>query len=413
MIKEIKVPQAGQTTDEVVVLEWKVKAGDRVKRGDVLVDLETDKAVLQVESYAEGIILDLLAKEGERIDGGALLALVGDEKDKAEYRPGGKAAPENTGPLPGSPAQSRDEEYMPIMKRSGLKADQADKITGKDTIPRAMPNAKRRADELGIEIMDVPANGGRIINRHDVEAFAAAEKPGAKKAGENSAGAYQVFPMTRMRQAIGRRMLESAQTIPVFHASVEIEMTEAIKIRGKAKQYWETAISFNDIIVKVISAVSMELPLLRSRFEENEIRIYGHAHIGIAVSLDDGLIVPVIRNAEQYSLRELAKTSKALIEKARKGELQNDEMGTGNMTVSNLGMYGISRFDAIINSPECCIFAVGAIIPKPVLKESAWTPVPFMSLTASFDHRIIDGAYGAEALRRIKQRLEDPCLLII
>lgn len=421
MIKEIKMPSAGQTTDEVVICRWLVAKGDKVQRGDLLLEVETDKATLSIESFAKGVVIDLLVKEGDSVDAGCVLALVGDESDLAAYSAskGGAGAgsavdatvAEKTTQL------DDDDDFAPIMRD-----------TAQAGAAPAMPNAKKLAAEHKVDIAKVvPANGG-LVKRSDVRAYI--DALGAKAASEGSVEAnaqqdevrmeapvaevseYEVLALTTMRRKIGERMLRSVQTIPSFQLSVQIDMTESMKLKADIFARSGVKISYNDIFAKAIAVSAKEFPLLNARYENDEIRVYRHCNIGLAVALDTGLIVPVAKNVESLGLAQIAEANKAGVEKARAGSLLPSDMGCGSTTISNLGMHGIDHFTAIINPPECSIFALGNIVARPVWEAGVWKSVPMMEVTASYDHRVIDGSYGARILKSIKGLLESPALML-
>jgi len=417
MIKEIKMMSAGQTTDIATVAKWNVKKGDSVKRGDVLLEVETDKAVLPVESYTNGIIIDLKVKEGDVVGEGDVLVLIGDEKDLAEYEAAG-----NVESPPSSPSKSEqtsvDEEYVPIMNPAGGKG------VGEKSVPsasgiQAMPNAKKLAREHGMDLSTVVPSNGRFITRADVEAalssagISSPEKAGAgtiAQAGQT----YTVYPMSKMRQIIARRMTESVRNIPAFQLTISVETTALRSLRTQINErQGEVKVSYNDIIMKCIAQAAKSHPLINARFEEEEVRVYDGTHIGIAVAVDNGLVVPVVRHAERLGITEIAKESNRLIEDARKGRLAPDDMGCGSVTVSNLGMYGVEQFMAIVNPPESSILALGAINTVPVWGAEGWKPVEKMNITGSFDHRIMDGAYAAQFLQTLKSYLENPALMLM
>lgn len=421
MIKEIKMPSAGQTTDIATVAKWCVEKGDKVKRGDVLLEVETDKAVLPVESYTSGIIIDLKVKEGDVVGEGDVLVLIGDENDLAEYEAAGGAAP-----LAMSPPQQQqptreisvDEEYAPIMKSAGGKGT-AESSAPSSVGVQAMPNAKKLAREHGLKLSDIAPSNGRFITRADVKAALSAA--GISVTGTDGAKAalaagqtYTLAPMSKMRQIIARRMTESVQTIPAFQLTISVDMTALKALRTQMNETQdEVKVSYNDIIMKGIAQAAKSFPLINARFEEDEVRVNAGTHIGIAVAVDDGLVVPVVRHTERLGIAEIAKESRRLVEHARQGKLAPDDMGCGSITVSNLGMYGVEQFTAIINPPESSILAIGAINTVPAWGAKGWKPVERMSITGSFDHRIMDGAYGAAFLQTLKALLETPALMLM
>ena len=410
--QDIKMPAAGQTTDEATIVKVNVKVGDTVKRGDELLEAETDKAILPVESFAAGQVLDVLVSEGDTVTAGTVLVVIGKAEDAAVYHRGGREAPApEAAPVQEAPAAPAErEEYLPIVKGQTPKAAPAPAPAAAGTVRLdlpAMPNAKMLARELGVDIGTVPASNGVFVKRQDVEQ--AAKAPKAAPAVEAE---YEVMPMTRMRTVIGRRMQESMQNIPAWQCTVSVDMRACMALRDTYKAKREVKLSYNDIMAKAIAEASRKFPLVRARYEENEVRIYKHTNVGLAVGLEGALVVPVVKEIDGKGLEEIAAAYKDVIQKARNNRLAPGEMGCGSITISNLGMYDVDHFIAIVNPPESCILAVGKIETQPVWDGAAFQPVPKMTITGSFDHRIIDGAYGAQFLRELKLLMENPALLL-
>lgn len=412
MIQEIKMPAAGQTTNKAVVYQICVKVGDTVKRGDVLLEAETDKAVLPVESYANGTVLAILVNEGDQVTAGSVLMAVGNPGEA--YAPAGEAA--GTAPTASpAPTVSVEEqgEYLPIIKgqRVTPTAPAASAETGRPDYP-AMPNAKLMAKGRGIDIRDVTAANGQFITRRDVEGYvpvAAAAMPAETAPTEAE---YEVLPMSRMRQIIGKRMKESLSEIPCWQCTTVIKMDACMALRDTYKEKKGVKLSYNDMMAKAIAVASRKFPLVNARYENGEVRVYRHTNVGLAVALDGALVVPVVRNIDGKGLAEIAADYKAQIAKARDNKLLPEDMGCGSITISNLGMYDVEQFIAIDNPPESCILAVGSIKVKPEWDGEKFVPANMMAVTGSFDHRIIDGAYGAQFLQELKTLMEDPALML-
>lgn len=417
--QEIKMPAAGQTTDEATIVKVNVKVGDTVKRGDELLEAETDKAILPVESFAAGQVLDVLVSEGDTVTAGTVLVVIGKAEDAAEYHRGGREAPApEAAPVQETPAVPEErEEYLPIVKGQPPKATPAAPALAAVSAPRldlpAMPNAKMLAKELGVDIGTVPASNGVFVKRQDVEQAAKAPKAAPAAAAVSIQEAkYEVMPMTRIRTVIGRRMQESMQNIPAWQCTVSVDMRACMALRDTYKAKREVKLSYNDIMAKAIAEASRKFPLVRARYEEGEVRIYKHTNVGLAVGLEGALVVPVVKEIDGKGLEEIAAAYKDVIQKTRNNRLAPGEMGCGSITISNLGMYDVDHFIAIVNPPESCILAVGKIETQPVWDGAAFQPVPKMTITGSFDHRIIDGAYGAQFLRELKLLMENPTLLL-
>lgn len=497
MIKEIKMPAGGQTTDVSVVGTWLVKCGDKVKRGDALLEIETDKATLTVESFAKGTVLALLVSEGDRAAAGEVIALIGDESDReeADKRLSGDGTVQAQSPKAGegltrenlaggtwtkeiqtgegrtresrtgepktekaSPGPTRtgdtewEEEYQPIDKNAPrrMKTDRYGRSTSADgsaqTAPgpsaqaapgapartelkpadiKAMPNAKLLAKENHISLTDVAKAAGKtILKRQDVRAFLeqrsledaqAGKLPENSPVTDNPAESRETrIPFTNMRRIIARRMLESAQNIPVFTATVEIDMTQCISLRKQINSGKDDRkVSYNDILFKCIEAALRAWPYVNASCAEEEIILHRDVNIGLAVSIDGGLVVPVVHKVGEKSITQISARNRENVRKAREGKLLPQDMSGGTITLSNLGIYPVTQFTAIINPPESCILAVGAMEEKPVLTDGTWKAVPVMKLTGSFDHRIIDGAYGAGFLSELKKMIENPALALV
>ena len=410
MIQEIKMPSAGQTTDEATIVTVNVKVGDTVKRGDVLLEAETDKAILPVESFAAGQVLDVLVQEGDSVTAGTLLAVVGKPEDAASYQEKLEGdchavlPKQPAGAVQAAPVPLLQEEYRPIVKgESPVKAAPGAAVSSAPVSPApAMPNAKLLAREKHVDLSAVVPSNGQFIKRQDVLAAAAAGD-GAK---------YEVKPMTRMRSVIGKRMRESLDIIPAWQCTVSINMEACMVLRDACRDQRGIKLSYNDILAKAIAVAARKYPLVNARYEQDEIRVYHHTHVGLAVALEDALVVPVVQDIDCKSLDEIAAAYRQQIQKAREGKLTPADMGCGSVTISNLGMYDVKQFTAIVNPPESCILAVGSIQVVPVWDGTAFQPVHEMTVTGSFDHRMIDGAYGAQFLREVKALMETPALML-
>ncbi|RGU91378.1 2-oxo acid dehydrogenase subunit E2 [Clostridium sp. AF15-17LB] len=430
MIKEITMPAGGQTTDMSTIGAWLVKTGDKVKRGDELLTVETDKATLSVESFAKGTVLAILAEEGDQAAAGEVIALIGEESDRpqVEERLGGqsKAGLEAAVAAAHVPSGKEEDEYQPIDKSQPSRLacapekERAEPVCGKTDMDhiRAMPNAKLLAGEHGVSLRDVAACFGKHnLKRADVQKYID-EAPCMDTAGTEETGCGKAsvteIPLTSMRRTIARRMLESSRNIPVFRASVEVDMEPCISFRTKVNgSKTGLKLSYNDILFKCIDAAVRKYPYVNASYTEDAILLHTNVNIGLAVSLEEGLVVPVVEAVNEKTITEIAKANKSNISLAREGKLAPEDMSGGTITLSNLGMYPVVQFDAIINPPEACILAAGTVHDKPVLKDGRWVAVPVMTLTGSFDHRVVDGAYGAGFLTELKTVIEDPAMALL
>ncbi len=407
MIKEIKLPSAGQTTDQAVICEWLVKVGDSVSRGDVLLKAETDKAVLPVESFTNGQVIDILAQEGDTVDAGDVLVVIGDAEDAKAYTKGG--APAATAEPATTPA-AEEEEFIEIFKDAepGLIEVVAEAPAGRTNVGtnvKAMPNAKKLAKEAGIDINQVTSDNDGLIKVRDVKKYLESAKETIVDEAE-----FEVVKLSRMRQVIGKRMLQSVQSIPAFVVTVTVDMTKAIALK-KLLAEKDHKISYNDLIMKAIAVTAKDFPLVRARYENDEIHIYRHLSVGMAVSIENGLVVPVQKDIESKGILDIAAANKTLIEKAKKGELTTEEMGCGTCTVSNLGMFGATMTTPIINPPESFILGIGGILKQLEIVDGDVVEVQKMNITGSFDHRMMDGVDGIRILNNIKALLEEPAMM--
>ena len=393
---EIKMPSAGQTTDEATIVAVHVKVGDTIKRGDVLCEAETDKAVLPVESFAAGTALAVLVHEGDTVTAGTVLVAVG--KPGETYgaapeaaAPAAPAAPVPAAEAPAAPVTEQDE-YLPIIKGASVPAAPAAAPAAPASHPAypAMPNAKLAAREMGVDVA-----------RYTPAAAASAAE-----------AEYEVLPMSRMRQIIGKRMKESLSEIPCWQCTTSIKMDACMALRDTYKDKKGVKLSYNDMMAKAIAVASRKFPLVNARYENGEVRVYKHTNVGLAVALDGALVVPVVKSIDAKGLTEIAGDYKAQIAKARENKLLPDDMGCGSITISNLGMYDVEQYIAIDNPPESCILAVGSIKVKPEWDGEKFVPANMMTVTGSFDHRIIDGAYGAQFLQELKTLMEAPALML-
>lgn len=410
MIKEIKMPAGGQTTDTSTVGTWLVKKGDRVERGDALLEVETDKATLTVESYAKGIVLAILAEEGDIASAGDVIAYIGEESDRAEVekRLSGKSQKDE---------KYEEDEYQPIDKSVPRAKPDIKMKKGNILDIKAMPNAKLMAKNAGVFLEDVAKYAEKnILKRQDVENYLAyeVEKKERKTIEITQQNTEEKVPLTTMRKIIAQRMTESAQSIPMFNASVEINMEQSIRFRKTVNDSGnDVKISYNDILFKCMEAAIRKYPYINASYTDDALILHKDVNIGLAVSVEGGLVVPVVKQVNAKNILEISCDNKTNVEKARQGKLSTDDMSGGTITLSNLGMYPVTNFQAIINPPEVCILAVGCMEKKPVFEEGEWKTAIVMNITGSFDHRVIDGAYAAQFLTALKKIIENPALALL
>jgi pyruvate dehydrogenase E2 component (dihydrolipoamide acetyltransferase) len=418
----ILMPRLSDTMTEGVIADWHKKVGDPVKKGDILADIETDKATMELESYKEGKLLYVGAAKGEKIAVNDLLAVIGDEKkvdlDKIIAAAKNNAAPAS-GAAPASATAAPDTAETPTTSadttHSGLSVTADGRI-------KASPLAKKLAAEKGIDISKVTGSGdnGRIIKK-DVDSYTpgttAAPQPAPPRTAVPTTPAGQVsydeVPVSQMRKIIARRLAESMFTAPHFYVTMTVDMDKVIESRAKVNEVSPVKISFNDIVLKAVAIALKQHPAINSSWLGDKIRINHHVNIGVAVAIDDGLLVPVVRFADTKSLSQIAAEVKDLAQRAKNKKLQPADWEGSTFTISNMGMFGVDEFTAIINPPDACILAVSSIQAVPVVKNGAVVPGNIMKLTLSCDHRVVDGATGSAFLQTVRSLLEEPLRMMI
>jgi len=420
-ITVIRMPLLSDTMTEGVIAEWHKKVGDKVKDDDVLADVETDKATMEVMGYATGTLLHIGVEKGAAAKVNGIIAIVGPEGtdisgilsagDAVPAKKADGAAPQSTE----APKAVADANTAPVAEGNS------------DNRVKASPLAKKIAKDKGIDLSQVSgsAEGGRIIKK-DIENFkpAAAAQAESKAAGtpsEKSAPAIPQFigeekftekPVSQMRKVIAKRLSESLFTAPHFYLTMAIDMDKAIEARARINEYAPSKVSFNDLVLKATAIALKQHPIVNSSWLGDKIRYNEHVNIGVAVAVEDGLLVPVVRFADGKSLTHISAEVKDFAQKAKAKKLQPSDWEGSTFTISNLGMFGIDEFTAIINSPDSCILAVGGISQVPVVKNGAVVPGNVMKVTLSCDHRTVDGASGAAFLQTLKALLEEPVRLL-
>ena len=431
MATEVPMPRLSDTMEQGTVARWVKQEGDRVVAGDVIAEIDTDKATMELTAYEDGVLLKILVGEGESAELGTPIALIGAEGEEVPETTAGGNGPSQTAPRddepdePGEPEPDGDEPTRP--EEPEPPAQEADAGVGDGV--RASPIARRIAAESGLDLRELAGKGsgpdGRIV-KVDVEraleqggAGRAAGEPataaGTASRGQPPPAEEEIVEATPMLRAVARRMSESKANVPHFYLDAEIDMGRALELREELNQALADdgeKISINDLVVRAAALALVENPKFHRSWHDGTFVLHKSAHVGIAVALDDGLIVPVLRSVEQKSLREIARESRDLAERARAGKLKQAEIEGGTFTVSNLGMFGIPSFSAVVNLPEPGILAVGATIKRAVVSDDAVQIRPIMTVTLSVDHRATSGAEGARLLASIKRLLEQPVLLL-
>jgi pyruvate dehydrogenase E2 component (dihydrolipoamide acetyltransferase) len=436
----VELPRLSDTMEEGVVAKWRVAVGDKVKRGQVIAEIETDKATMEFESFDSGYVLRLVAEEGEALPLGAPIAVLGKQGEDpepalAEYGGGAGAGAEAVSERAEAEARADEAEHAAVAEEVGSRsAEPAAKRVSIDPDSRripASPVARRLAREHGLELAQIEGSGphGRII-KADVERAASeapagrAPKAAAAPSGELSSERdawgrpYVSRPdervrLNQMRKAIARRMTAAKQEIPHYYLTIDVDMERAVAFRSDYNAALDNMkVSFNDLIVKAVARALRDFPAVNSSFGEGEFIRRGDVHVGVAVAVEDGLVVPVVRFADQKSLEAIARETRELSGLARDKQLSPEQMSGGTFTVSNLGMFGIEEFAAVINPGEPGILAVGAIEPRAVVVEGEVVVRRRMKMTISADHRVTDGAVAAQWLNVVKDYLENPLKLL-
>ena len=417
MEEVVLMPRLSDTMTEGVVASWHKKVGDSVKKGEVLADIETDKATMELESYKNGTLLYQGAKDGEKIQVNDLLCIIG---DKAKVDVDAIVAASKGG-NEGQQTPKEDKQEAEAQGKQTVIPSQNNEVKQADGRIKASPLAKKLAKEKGIDIYQVQGTGdnGRIT-KSDIDNFkpsqtapAQPQKMGAAQPIVSGEEGYKDLDVSQMRKVIAKRLGESKFGAPHFYLTMEINMDNAMQSRTQMNEVSEVKISFNDMIVKAASMALRKHPAVNSSWMGDVIRQYQHIHIGIAVAIEDGLIVPVIRFADQKTLSQIAAESKELSGKARNKKLQPNEFTGNTFTISNLGMMDIEEFTAIINPPDSAIMAVGRIREVVVRKGEGFGFSNVMKITLSCDHRSVDGAVGASFLQTFKKFMENPVTMLV
>lgn len=416
----VLMPKMSDTMSEGVIAAWHKKVGDPVKSGELLAEVETDKATMEYESYNTGTLLYIGAKAKEAVAVNGVLAIIGDKNAdwqtllKAHQSKG--AAPAATTPAAATPAAAAPSALTPAPASAEAAASTNGRI-------KASPLARKMARDMGYDISRIPGTGehGRVT-RKDIENY----KPGAAPSGSAAkAGApivlpqvvgkesFEEIPVSQMRKTIARRLAESKFTAPHFYLTMEINMDKAVEARKSINEVSPVKISFNDMVIKAAAAALRQHPDVNVSWLGDKMRRNHHIHIGVAVAVKEGLLVPVVRFADNKSLSHIATEVKDLAQKAHDKKLQPSDWEGSTFTISNLGMFGIEEFTAIINPPDACILAVGGIKETPIVKDGQIVPGNVMKVTLSCDHRAVDGAVGSAFLKTLKGLLEDPVRILI
>ena len=437
MATQVIMPKLSPTMEEGQLSRWLKKEGDQVSMGEPLAEIDTDKATMEMQALTSGVLRKILIQEGESAPLGQMIAIIGEPDEDisalANQAPAAKPAeapaPEAAPTPPAEQPKEAEPPSPPATPAQGNGQPSPTSESGGRLI--VSPLAARMAAEAGVDLRSITGSGpgGRIIKR-DVEGLISgggkpsqaapqrqlrAVEPGMRpQVAPGQPSTYHDEPISEMRRTIARRLVTSLGPIPHFFLTVEIEMDRAAEMRAGINAIDpELKLSINDIIIKVAAAALVQHPQVNASFQDKTVRYYDHADIGVAVAIEDGLITPIIRSADQKSLSQIGSEVRDLADRARNRKLKPEEYMGASFSISNLGMFGIDEFTAVINPPEGAILAVGAMTPKPVVRDNQVVVRQMMHVTMSCDHRVIDGATGAKFLQTFKKILENPLLLVV
>ncbi len=417
MAEIITLPKMSDTMTEGVIVRWTVKIGDSVKSGDIIAEVETDKATMDMEVYSKGQILHLIANEGQAIPVDAPIAVVGQpgEDFQALFSGAASSGSNNNTSSTNSSTSAPVEVATPAVTNTSSTV-----ISDSNGRVLASPLAKKIAAEKGIDLNGIQGTGenGRIVKKDLENAAPAASNSSTTTTASVSQAvvgqeSFTEVPVSQMRKTIAARLGESKFTAPHFYLTVEINMDKATIAREQMNAISDVKISMNDIVVKAAAASLRKHPNINSSWLDTKIRYNHHIHIGVAMAVEDGLLVPVVRFADNKSLSQISSEVKAFGAKAKEKKLQPQDWAGNTFTISNLGMFGIDEFTAIINPPDACILAVGTVKDTVGVVNGEIKPVKTMKVTLSCDHRVVDGAMGAAFLQTLKSYLEEPVKLLV
>ena len=434
MAEVILMPKLSDTMTEGVVAEWHKKVGDSVDSGELLAEIETDKATMEFESFYDGTLLHIGVKTGETAPVNDILAIIGEEgedveaiiaehqtsdssneeKEEEQESPAEKPAKEEekkAAPAASEPAQEKTESAVNTTSNTSTSVASDGRIF-------ASPLAKKLAEEKGIDLGQVQGTGenNRIVKR-DIENFVPYDRPASNAPSMGSSAAmeesYTDENISQMRKTIAKRLSESKFTAPHFYLTMDIDMDNAISARKAVNAQEGVKVSFNDMVIKASAIALRKHPAVNSAWLGDKIRRNHHVHIGVAVAVDEGLLVPVVRFADTKGMMQIGAEVKDYAQKAKSKKLQPQDWEGNTFTISNLGMYNIEEFTAIVNPPDSCIMAIGGIKQVPVVKDGAVVPGNVMRVTLSCDHRVVDGVTGSEFLNTFKSYMENPMMMLV
>ena len=416
-VEIVKMPRLSDTMEEGTVATWLKQEGDKVAEGDILAEIETDKATMEFESFYEGTLLKIGIPEGETAPVDSLLAIIGPEGTDVSNVTGDSAG-KKAAPKKEKKSEAKEEKKEESTSTSSDSSSEGGRIF-------ASPLAKKMAEDKGIDLSKVEGSGenGRIVKK-DIESYKPSEAPApkeTKKEAETSVAApyvpageesFEEIKNSQMRKTIAKRLGESKFSAPHYYLTIEVDMENAMASRKQINAMPDVKVSFNDMVIKASAMALRKHPQVNSQWTGDAMKIAKHIHMGVAVAVEEGLVVPVLKFADQMSMTQIGGNVKDLAGKARNKKLQPKEMEGSTFTVSNLGMFGITEFTSIINQPNSAILSVGTIVEKPVVKNGEIVVGHTMKLTLACDHRTVDGATGAAFLQDLKTYIENPVTML-
>lgn len=422
MAEIVRMPKLSDTMTEGVVAEWHKKVGDTVSEGDLLADIETDKATMEFESFYEGVLLHIGVEKGGSAPVNEILAIIGEKGENVDEiiaNAGGSEAKDETPKKEEKPAAEAPKEETKVNPEPVAQSSNAANTSTSQNLNTdsgrifVSPLARKMAEEKGINLNQIKGSGedGRIIKR-DIENFQPMAG-GAISAGPVGQESYTDVPNSQMRKAIAKTLAASKFSAPHFYLKMEVDMDNAIAARKAINESGDVKVSFNDMVIKAVAAALRKHPKVNADWIGDAIRYNNHIHVGVAVAVEEGLVVPVVKFADTKGIAQLGTEIKDLAGRARDKKIKPEEMQGGTFAVSNLGMYGIEDFTSIINPPNGCILSVGQIKQTPVVKNGEIVPGNIMKLSLSCDHRVVDGAVGSEFLLTLKGFLENPVKMLV
>ncbi len=419
MAEFLRLPRMSDTMEEGVIASIAIKVGDTLNPGDLIGEVETDKAAMDWESDQEGVVLHIIAGEGDAIPVNGRVAILGEEGESFEelLNSAEEEAPAAPAEQPAAPEADKPSTEVSAPAPSVKEVSQAPQSqptsSNEDSRVKASPLARKMAEDFKVNLSNVQGSGedGRIVKR-DVEAYAENPTPSVNKVFTATLEARDER-VSMMRKTIAKRLSESKFTAPHFYLKVSVDMRNAMEARKEIKAAFDMKFSFNDLVIKACAMALRKHPNINASWLGDIIRYHADINIGMAVAVDEGLVVPVIKHADQLGLSEISAAARGFVEKARQRQLASEEMQGNTFSISNLGMMGIDEFTAIVNPPDACILAVGAIRPELALEDGELVEKQMMKLTLSCDHRVVDGAVGAAFLATLKGHLENPVSMLL